>query len=1724
MFLQWAMQCFALAFFVSMAAWGSDPVRSYGEEKEFLRLFTEQDGSYYGGVITRTLADEQVVWLDASFPGEVSVDVYRAGEGDLLGALAYKKRPERNSTRSYDYAPFRVDTGHLAKIASSKVSEEEGRRTRFVLPVKEPGIYYARATKGSLTGDAFFVVSNIATQIKEGDRDVVAWTLDTKTGRHVSSGEIEVYSLEDGPHALGKGVIGSDGVARSAFDKMADVAVIRSGGETAMVPMNFTSHSDRWFVGSWSSFTPREKAFRYFAFTDRAVYQPGDKIFFKAVMREDNDARYGILQGLARVKIYKEWIRDSNKVFEKTVAVSSEGSIDGDFALPGNLEAGSYYMDIEMPGYGASAEGYAWYAASSAVEFKVDYYRKPEYGIDLTVDNDRLIVGDTVRATVSGSYFSGQPLAGETVQYAIQASTYHDSAYYDSEDSRLSDDYRYGSWWGSRVTRGTATLDAEGKATIEFQTQPAEKFVPQVYRLEVTTSDDSENPVFESKNVLVMPGEFGIYRKDHAYGAKQGEKTDIPVILKANRDGVSLQGREVRASVHLTKWIEYEVEGQRYPSYRSEERDLEDMVAVADEKGEAVLSLMPQESGSYEITVRAADDRGNTIVRETYLWVSDSSGYYYRGNDQGQSGILTLRTDKQAYRPNESVRVTVSSSVPQRDVWLVFERDGVHRYRTVSLDGTSKTVALPLEEGDMPNIFLSAVTFDATRISTDQAEITVSTESKQMRIEVHTDKEQYAPGETLTAEVSARDFRGRPMQGEVTLWAVDKALFEIVDKGIGDIFKRFWEKRYESTEDAHSLQDLTYMVDMAEQGGCFAGDTPVLMSDGSLRPIEEVKEGDEVLTRIGEDDASLVSAKVTAVHRVEEGGYLLLNGSIKVTPIHRMYVDGEWKRAGDIQPGETLTDAQGRSVTVESIEWQRDPVPVYNLTVEKYHTYFAGGVWVHNDKGPGMRSVFSDTAYWNPRIRLGADGKAKVTFKLPDNTTTWVISAVGANQATQVGQARKEIAVTKDLIVRPILPNILRIGDRSLVRAIVQNTTERDIDLTVGAEFDAGRVGGDSVRTLTLRPNGSETVAFELYPEKAVDEAKITVAAEPRDGEGVQRDVVVSTVPVYEYGFAQKRVETGTGSQSFVLEWPTDAKSESSGVTLDLSSSLLGTLPSAMRHLVDYPYGCVEQTTSRFVPLVIAKQHPELFGEALRDKDTKAMLATGIKNLRELQQERGSWGFWHDGDDNPFITAYVIEYLKAAREFGVETELIDQMLERAKAYVVGESQKVASKDFIEGSPSTGVPADQVAAPDFGSFIKHREMTVVSLAYAKTLLGIPTDRRETQPGDLINSFEMLPPDVLSLAVLANLSLGERNPDRNGASALLKASHADDAGRLSWDKGTWTGYYASADASTAMAVRALTAAGTDRKVIVQAVKSLDSRRRSDYWSNTFATAQVVRALADFNRSGFNGERPDYRYRVLADGKEIFSGSMQSVNQNKTLSLDGQDIVRNGSRVEVVQEGEGDLYVTLTQNMFRADREFPGENGGLTVERNYENLREKDAPLGVGDKVKVRVSVRGAKSSGDRLVVEDQLPAGMVPVNTAFKNERFIRPTGDYGRTFWWDSRVERYTQNGAVLTAYVKSERDIYEAEYVARVVNAGEYIAPPAYAELMYDPEVRGYSSSRTVVLESDQKPAEHLDPGYSRREDGGSGGWRFKAILAVGIVALAGGAFALYRLRKRRNP
>ncbi|MEI8283041.1 MAG: alpha-2-macroglobulin family protein, partial [Armatimonadota bacterium] len=317
--------------------------------------------------------------------------------------------------------------------------------------------------------------------------------------------------------------------------------------------------------------------------------------------------------------------------------------------------------------------------------------------------------------------------------------------------------------------------------------------------------------------------------------------------------------------------------------------------------------------------------------------------------------------------------------------------------------------------------------------------------------------------------------------------------------------------------------------------------------------------------------------------------------------------------------------------------------------------YLDGG-----DKGSSkipLRKTFRDTAQWNPSVWTGANGEAKVRVKLPDNLTEWRVTAVGITDKTSVGMETENFRAKKDLMVRLQLPQYLVSGDHQRMTLVIANDSGKDQDVHV----ETGVTGGATVTKAAPKtvhvPNGKpQTIECEVTagePGSGTVTARAWIDGGPTDG-------VQQSFPIEPHGRPVIVSSAGQGSTTFDLAMRPGADPKYGDLTINLSPTLVGDMLSSLDGLIGYPYGCVEQTMSRFMPSVLVDKTVRDLGLPRPKKldDLPKIVRDSLTRLENMRHRDGGFGWWDYDTSDPYMTALVLDGLDRAKQAGVDVSAI----------------------------------------------------------------------------------------------------------------------------------------------------------------------------------------------------------------------------------------------------------------------------------------------------------------------------------------------------------------------------------------------------------------------------------------------------------------------------------
>ncbi|MCE1245519.1 MAG: MG2 domain-containing protein [Firmicutes bacterium] len=735
--------------------------------------------------------------------------------------------------------------------------------------------------------------------------------------------------------------------------------------------------------------------------------------------------------------------------------------------------------------------------------------------------------------------------------------------------------------------------------------------------------------------------------------------------------------------------------------------------------------------------------------------------------------------------------------------------------------------------------------------------------------------------------------------------------------------------------------------------------------------------------------------------------------------------------------------------------WQYDP----NCVQTNYsfsRDYSAGA---DKDRPDKIRKDFKDTAFWTPTAVTGPDGKVVLEFKMPDNLTTWVGTVRAATMDTRVGSSSNFVISTKDLLVRLETPRFMTQRDKLMIGGVVHNYTKKIQKIKVWLEAEGVELANTDRIAAVLKPEEAKDFYWEV---EAVHpgEAKFTMLCMG----DTANDAMELKVPIQPFGIEEissqsGRIDDSGDSASIKLDLPENIIPEGTKLELLLSPTLAGGIIDNLSYLIHYPYGCVEQTMSSFMPALTANRVLKKFNisNPAIEQEIPKVVGKGLARLYELQHSDGGWGWWEDDATHPYMTAYVVMGFKEAQKNGytVNAYSLNQGIAALKKMV---EQKPAPVKTLGGSIQQGEEWN----------------TRVYLLYALTKAGVVYKEKIKEVYD--NRKDMNDYGIALLAMCLN-SAGDAAGTAQVMSELDKRAKADDK-ECYWEGRTFT--YSWVDnkvETTAYCLLAYLQIAPKDPKIPGIIRWFSGMRQGPSYDSTKDTAAVVYAFTEYLLK--SGEMdPDYFLSVkLNDGKVLETPVKTAALSEKDASMtfDMKKVKTGANTIEISKKGKGYLYYTARLRYYPDYEEIKPVEKGIKVNRQYLSISKTTGKNGAitettepltgaaikrGDKIRVEVTVEADKDY-QYVIIEDPLPAGF----------EVTIPEGERNTSgLWWCQREIR--DEKAVFFANSLEKGKKLKLTYDLRAEMAGNVVALPTLAWAMYQPEIRGHSGDNKLSVEA----------------------------------------------------
>lgn len=1625
-----------------------------------------------GGKVTVTVTPVDIrKWLEGKYKSDgaaplvnLSVSLPKPKPGDKTPILDIDKPGQEN----------RIDWGRKQYVRASK-----GVR----LPKLKPGAYVV-SVRGAQTAqrqkDVLLLISNLGV-ITQGSPDKsLIRTVRLDSGMPVPDTTLTV-AYED---KMTEGKTDADGIF---------VASWNSRISTIDTPRVIATQGENIAVGFGASrgnygYEPARGKILYFQ-TDRPLYRPGQTMSFKGILRERTTEGYESAPNISVDMTITG--PDGSTLLQRKVTTDASGTFTGDVPLPDDAALGAYNVSMNTTDLPGQTE-----------QFTVAKYRKPEYLVSVKPGKSVTLSGETFTAEVTASYYFGAPVVGASVRYSVYAQPDYwwwrnedeTAAVRDADFPGVNEDdqpifrpynrypgYRgmmrsrseyggFGGYYGPRLKEGTAKTDKDGKIHISLPAKIEKGQWDEMARLryvvQCTVMDSSRQQVEASGEGQIAPSAVFVRINQDRWGAMAGEKITFTLATKdaQTKKGISCPVKLAATRARSIRVWRKDGRGRSYESweYKTDTVDLGTVTTDATGQGQYIYTV--RGSGSYTIRASTVDSKKRPAAAIANIWVHDEKDPY----DVNQGFRITA--DKKRYYPGDTATLLINAPDKEADAWLtIVGRKNVVNKR-VPIAGHTAVVKIPLAVEDAPNVQVTISYVKDRNFQQISQFLPLSPRSHLLHVRVTPAKEKYRPGDTAQFTVKTTDRDGKPVAAEVAVGVSDASLFSLAADATDKIEEAFWSPLYLASEMRFSYSRL-----------------PMGLSTGRL---EDQNTYYSIYDFDRETDGLLKTESETNKRRLDTGtGYYYSAG--RPANIQRQSAFASTTRtvAGALSPpASTESSSEARAdMSANRLMY------VAHAKAKAADSSIAGEDTSGGTIGGGIggealplviRSDFRDSAYWSPSVKTDSSGVGTVEFKLPDNLTSWKVTARAISADSKVGATTQETETSQDLIARLAAPRFATQGDDLILSGIIHNYTDKTVTAQVRLTSDGPGLAlkeNGANRTVTIAPGEEQRINWQAQGAQ-IGVTNLTLTADA----GSAKDGMEIPLPTLPYGSFSTVASSGslpkTGiTKAFVL--PAGGTAFQDDLKVMVAPSLLSVALGGAEDIAHYPYGCIEQTLSKFVPnLALEKLLKERNLPHPQKDELPKMAKVGLNRVYSLQLPDGGWGFGYKAD--PYFTAIAVESLMTAKECGYKIN--EMALHRGIRALRQSANQLNITRKGKNTDNWEVRWN----------LQRKARAYYALALAQ---GLPSSPHESLVR-LWQRRDEMEPTAIALLTRAAVKTGLKEMAAQGAALLRKKAGRGSAGAF-WKQDE--SYYIERNTlATAEAIRTLLAVDKNDPLIKEGLKYLVGQRQGRSWYTTNDTAAVLYAAVDYERAFPTTQDTQSGANIIVNGKTVQTVRFTDkdlfkpevvVKLDPTLLPTG----RNEVSVQPLDKDDNPVYYALSLR-YRMPLP-PGQFiqpivAGIRVERTYLKRVPKEivkarqnnpsyywgadnwqlVPFGnqakPGDEVLVKLTVNSDSPLG-YVVIEDFMPAGCEPADQIDADgsdssrygtsQPYWRDWGFWGRRETHDERVaflgERLSRGKTVLT-------------YRLRVITPGTFNAVPARAFAMYLPEIRGSATSARMAI------------------------------------------------------
>jgi uncharacterized protein YfaS (alpha-2-macroglobulin family) len=661
---------------------------------------------------------------------------------------------------------------------------------------------------------------------------------------------------------------------------------------------------------------------------------------------------------------------------------------------------------------------------------------------------------------------------------------------------------------------------------------------------------------------------------------------------------------------------------------------------------------------------------------------------------------------------------------------------------------------------------------------------------------------------------------------------------------------------------------------------------------------------------------------------------------------------------------------------------------------------------------PELRDDYVAAAYFAPDLRTDRAGRVHFAFDAPTDLSAYRLMVVSAAKDDRVGSSAVRFTVAQPLSAHLLAPRFASRGDALEVGALVHDTTEQPGATAV--QFAAKGLALDhSSAELEANPTGAVVRTRALVQD--VDRASLEVELH----KGAAADRVKHVLEVRRPLDIELRVlALGRAAKTRAkLDWPAGIDRELSRLEFTVDRAGLAPLAPVLASVIDYPYGCSEQTAAAVAAIAAA---PELASAIMpglaKPQQLHARIADGLGRLVQARAPDGQFGLYPGMSGRLWLTALVLETALAVQALNLPVP--DALNAGAAAALSGwlKQQNLRALSPADLGLATHVALLLVragSAPDG---------TLDQLFAEREHLPVDGVARLLHAAALTQKPEAMRAELRATLRRTSWLTRERDPDDP---------------------------LSSAERTTALALTALAVDGKEPELSSKLAHWLIARAADpEQYLSTRDVAETLTALALYARSasaGASQARIGLGTRVLWQGK-LSGAQVVAITQPASASPAG----------DVWVEADAEISVSIRRRDVSPSAPKPAFAHGLSLIRRYlqPGSQRGLAEIALGDMVQVELELRNERPL--RMVaLVDPLPAGLEPLDPGLSSGRIAgcescNDAAGFDHMRRHDDKVEAFAEWLPAGT---------HKLRYMLRATTPGAFSAPGASAVLMYMPDI-----------------------------------------------------------------